>query len=463
MRVILLSGGSGKRLWPLSNGVRSKLFLKLLPDESGNGGKQSMIQRVCSQLEEAGLLSATTIVAHENQAEITANQVGDKLSFIAEPYRRGTFTAVALAAAYLHDKLQVAPSETICVMPADIYVESAFFKQLMTFPEVLSQSGTNLALLGTTPSHPSSQYGYIVPHPIDGTAAVASSSEFLSIARFVEKPDEEVAAGLIDSHAMWNCGVFAFPLSFMLACLTNKGLPTGYEELLGCYEQLPEASFDVEVAETTAQAVVIPYDKGWKDLGDWRVFPDYFGGSVIGLGELTGDCMQSHIVNELDCPIHVIGVSNVIVAASTDGILVADKGKSNQIKQLLSGSEQPRSGEKRWGTYHILDHSKTDAASETLTKKIDMLPGKHTSYHLHASRQETWVILSGTGTFILEGVQAPIRSGNVLQIPAGAKHAVLAITRLEYMVIQIGTGLAEEDVRRIAVTWKDTIRLCTNG
>ncbi|WP_308639976.1 sugar phosphate nucleotidyltransferase [Paenibacillus silvisoli] len=475
--MVLLSGGSGKRLWPLSNEVRSKLFLKLLPSESG--GKQSMIQRMSGQLEEAGLLPATTIVAHESQAELIQNQVGDKLSMIAEPYRRGTFTAVALAAAYLHGKLGVSQGETVCVMPADLYVEPAFFAALKQFPHVLAESGTELALLGTLPQHPSSQFGYIVPQPdgafdqADANAEVmaeakAKAKAYLPIASFVEKPDAAQAARLIDEHALWNCGVFAFPLSFMLKVLADRGLPTGYEALLGRYEGLPEASFDVEVAEKTPRSVVIPYDKGWRDLGDWKTFPDYFGSSVIGLGEVAGGAAHSHVVNELACPVRLIGVSNLIVAASAEGILVADKDKASLIKELLSGSsEQPMSGEKRWGAYRILDHSRGDAASaaanESLTKKIDLLPGKHTSYHLHANRQETLVILSGTGIFVYEDTLAPIGAGDVLHIPAGMKHAVYAASRLEYMAIQIGPDLAREDARRIAVTWPEIVGRCTKS
>ncbi|WP_165822548.1 sugar phosphate nucleotidyltransferase [Paenibacillus montanisoli] len=458
MRIVLLSGGSGKRLWPLSNEVRSKLFLKLLPSESG--GNQSMIQRVCGQLEEAGLLPETTIVAQASQAEMFQSQVGDKLCMVAEPCRRGTFTAVALAAAYLHDKLGVAPEETVCVMPADLYVEAAFFTVLKRFPDYLSQSGTELALLGTLPDHPSSQFGYIVPEKSDEAAAAKG---YLPIVQFVEKPDEAHAARLIASHAMWNCGVFAFPLSFMLSILGSRGLPAGYDDLLGRYTQLPDASFDVEVAEKTAHSVVIPYEKGWSDLGDWRVFTEYLGSSVIGLGEISGGSVQSHVVNELACPIRLIGVSNVIVAASAEGILVADKGKANQIKQLLGGSpEHPMSGEKRWGTYRILDYSKTDAAAESLTKKIDLLPGKHTSYHLHAHRKETLVILSGTGTFVYEDKLASISAGDVLHIPAGAKHAVQAASLLAYLAIQIGADLTREDVQRIAVTWTDIVSRCAN-
>ncbi|SDX80666.1 sugar phosphate nucleotidyltransferase [Paenibacillus sp. CF384] len=458
MRIVLLGGGSGKRLWPLSNEIRSKIFLKLLP--SKDGGMESMIQRICRQLGEAGFLSHTSIVAHQSQAEIMQNHIGDEVLFLAEPHRRGTFTAVALAVTYLHAKLQAAPNETICVIPADLFAESDFFSLLSRFPEILKQSGSELALLGTTPSHPSSQFGYIVPAPHQDPA----DKDYLEVAHFVEKPDEETALRLIGSQAMWNCGVFAFPLSFMLTGLQSRGLPTDYDELLACYEQLPEASFDVEIVEKTQPVVVLPFRNMWKDLGDWSVLPNYFGSSVVGLGEISSDCVHTHLVNELAYPIHVLGVSNIIVAASADGILVANKDKSNQIKKLRSSRQQPMYGEKRWGTYRVLDQSKTGGGLlETLTKKVELLPGKHTSYHSHQKRQEIWTIISGQGEFILEGVSTAIQTGDVLQIAAGAKHAIKAITPLEYIEIQIGTELVEADIMRLVVTWEEIIRYCSNG
>ena len=216
VRIVLLSGGSGKRLWPLSNEIRSKLFLKLLPSE--DGGKESMLQRICRQLDEAGLLPLASIVAHESQAELAQHQAGDRIAFLAEPHRRGTFTAAALAASYLHTKRLATADETICVMPADLFVEAAFFRLLREFPGILARSGAELALLGTTPGHPSSQYGYIVPQPPDASGGAAK--DYRPVARFVEKPAEAEALLLMGEQALWNCGVFA---SLCMSCLPICG------------------------------------------------------------------------------------------------------------------------------------------------------------------------------------------------------------------------------------------------
>ena len=198
---------------------------------------------------------------------------------------------------------------------------------------------------------------------------------------------------------------------------------------------------------------------GWKDLGDWRVLTEYLGSSVVGRGEISDDSLHTHVVNELESPVHVIGLSNIIVAASPDGILVADKDGASRIKQLLPDGVKPAGGEKRWGTYRVFDHAKTGMGTEALTKKIAMLPGKNTSYHLHRKRDETWTVLSGTGEFILDAAQARIQAGDVLSIPAGVKHAVKAITPLVYIDIQLGTELLEEDSERFAIDWEEILRL----
>ncbi|MNO47612.1 Alginate biosynthesis protein AlgA [compost metagenome] len=450
MRIVVLSGGSGKRLWPLSNEIRSKLFLKLLPTEEGQ--RESMIQRACRQLEQAGLLSYTTIVTNRSQVELIQSQVGEDIPVLAEPFKRGTFNSIGLAASYFYSIQHDQPDEAICVIPADLFVDGEFYDVLRRLPQTLAQSGSELALIGTIPNRPSSQYGYIVPQD-DG------KKDYYHVSRFVEKPDEELAASLICDHAFWNCGTFAFSLSFMLSHLQHNGLPTQYEELLDRYELFPVTSFDEAVAEKTRHTVVVPYDKTWKDLGEWRVLSSYLGSHVIGRGQVTDDAHDTHLINELNYPIHVIGLSNVIVAASPDGILVADKDRSSEIKSILHDTQIPMFEEKRWGSIRVLDYSKADI--ETLTKKVDMLAGKNTSYHSHQNRKEIWTILSGTGLFILEGVLLSIQTGDVIEIPNGAKHAVKAISPLEYIEIQIGNQLTEADKSHLSATWEETLKSCS--
>ncbi|MBJ6360057.1 sugar phosphate nucleotidyltransferase [Paenibacillus sp. GCM10012307] len=446
MRIILLCGGSGKRLWPLSNEIRSKVFLRLL--KSKDGARESMIERICRQLDKVGLLQSTCIITHHSQVEITRNYVGEHIPILAEPYKKGTFTAIAYAVTYLHDKLRADPNETICVIPVDTYADTAFFRQLLRFPDVLLHSKADLALLGTKPLHPSDQFGYIVP------VQPKENDGYSFIHQFIEKPDEQTACRLIQHHAMWNCGVFAFSLKFMLAFLRDKGHPTQVENWLANYEHLANTSFDREVVEHTRPAVVIGYDGYWNDLGSWMALSGHFENTVIGSGRISDDSSNSHLINELPYPIEIIGGSDLMVAASSDGILIANKDKANQIKERLERTPQiPMYEEKRWGSYQVLNYWKNETGIEVMIKQVKLIRRKYTSYHLHLERQKILTIVTGNAEVLMEGKLYKLQSGDVLQIPAGTNHGLKAVTDLELMEVLLGKDLAKEDVIRVAMEW----------
>ncbi|MFX3660517.1 MAG: sugar phosphate nucleotidyltransferase, partial [Ectobacillus sp.] len=341
MKLVLLSGGSGKRLWPLSNDARSKQFLKVL--ENKNGELQSMVQRVWEQLGNVGLADSAVIATSKSQVDMIQSQLGQDVPIIIEPMRRDTFPAIALASVYLYSVEGIRLDEVVAVLPVDPYVEDRFFHRVKDLEETVLASGADLALIGVEPTYPSAKYGYIVP------ASKSSDSGYLRVSHFTEKPTEEKAAELIKQGALWNCGVFAFKLDYMISLLKEKGLPIQYEELLKQYERLPKISFDYEVVEKTKHIVVLPYDGYWKDLGTWNTLTEEMATEQIGKG-IIADSENTHLINELDIPVTVLGVSNAIVAVSPDGILVADKEKSPKIKELVNDFDQrPMYEERRWG------------------------------------------------------------------------------------------------------------------
>ncbi|MDF2937706.1 MAG: mannose-phosphate guanylyltransferase [Paenibacillaceae bacterium] len=451
MQIVLLSGGSGKRLWPLSNEIRSKAFLKLLDGEEGN--KESMIQRITRQLAAAGLLSSTHIVTHYTQGEITRSQTEGSLAVLEEPHKRGTFTAIALAAASFHTQLHTDREEIIVVLPVDSFIEQPFFQAILRCPAVLAQSAADLVLIGTPPAGPSSQFGYMVPR-----RPISDDLDFRWVERFVEKPDDAAAADLIRQGALWNCGVFAFKLGFMLDLMTAKGLPLDPEGLLGLYGQLPERSFDQEVVEQTANCAAIAYEGLWDDLGSWDAFTRHLNSQVTGPGQVGDSSINTHLVNELACPIHVIDVSNVIVAAGPDGVLVASKQQASRIKEQLKNNRMPMVEEKRWGVRRTLDYSQHGQAGESLTSKVTLMTGASTSYHVHHRRTEICTILSGSGECLLDGRVIALGSGDVLEIPAGVKHCIKANTAMEYIETWLGERLDGEDCTRIALFWEQAIQ-----
>lgn len=454
MKIVLLSGGSGQRLWPLSNDSRSKQFLKVLKSEDGSF--ESMVQRVWKQLERAEVAESVVIATSKAQTDMFSSQLGSDIPLIVEPERRDTFPAIALAAAYLHSVQNVSREEVVAVLPVDPYVEDDYFRQVKELAAVLQAAGSDLALMGVAPTYPSEKYGYIVPERI----MEETEHGFSAVSRFQEKPTEEVAEALVAQGALWNCGVFSFKLGYLLDLLEAKGYPTDHAALLASYSTLPKISFDYEVVEQAERVVVLPYHGSWKDLGTWNTLTDEMGAEVMGKG-VVSDSENTHMINELDIPVAVLGVPNAVVAASPDGILVTDKSASPRIKELVKGFlQRPMFEERRWGWYRVLDHAKLDNGQEVLTKRIGVAAGKNLSYQLHYKRSEVWTIIRGEGEFVLNDVMHHVKPGDVLQIPVQAKHGIKAITELEFIEVQTGTELVEEDIVRLLMTWEEVEANC---
>jgi mannose-1-phosphate guanylyltransferase len=448
MKLILLSGGSGKRLWPLSNDSRSKQFLPLLEDS--NLSLQSMVQRVYQQLDKVGLSDSTVVATAKSQVDMIQNQLGIHVPLVIEPSRRDTFPAIALSASYLLSELDVAIEETVVVLPVDPYVADSYFNKVKELEKILAETNADIALMGVTPTYPSEKYGYIVP-------VSEETSSVRHVSRFQEKPDENQAKKLIDEGALWNCGVFAFKLGYLIDLIESKGIPSDYGQLIQRYEELPKISFDYEVVEKATNVVVTPYDGEWRDLGTWNTLTEVMGQATVGKAIVSHDCENSHVINELDIPVAVLGLSDIVVASSPDGILVTSKEASPRVKELIDFDQRPMFEERRWGWYRVLDHTHFDAGYEVLTKRICVKAGKNLSYQYHHKRSEVWTVISGEGEFVLDGKLIPVSAGTVLHIPVGAKHGIRAIADLEFIEVQTGTELVEEDIVRLGMSWDETL------
>lgn len=205
MNIILLSGGSGKRLWPLSNDVRSKQFIRLFKDSDGN--YESMVQRVYRQITRVDKDASLTIATSKTQVSAIHNQLGDQVSVCVEPMRRDTFPAVALSCAYLHDEKGVGDDEAVIVCPVDPYVDDTYYEAVARLEKLVKDGAAAITLMGIEPTYPSDKYGYIIP---ETKAAVSPVSEFK------EKPDTATAKEYLKKGALWNAGVFAFRLGYMM-------------------------------------------------------------------------------------------------------------------------------------------------------------------------------------------------------------------------------------------------------
>lgn len=324
MNIILLSGGSGKRLWPLSNDVRSKQFIKIFKKEDGS--YESMLQRVYRQIKEVD--SEANIIIATAKAQISAihNQLGANVNISIEPCRRDTFPAIALATAFFTDKIGIKPDEPVVVCPVDPYVDKDYFEALKVLSACASSTEANLVLMGIEPTYPSEKYGYIIPK---------DSSEISKVLEFKEKPSPEVASEYIRQGALWNGGVFAYKAGYILDKTRELVGYTDYLDLYSNYETMEKISFDYAVVEKEREIIVKRFEGKWDDIGTWNTLTNAMEERVVGKGIIGDGCNNVNIVNELDVPILAMGLSNIIISASPEGILVSDKSKSSSIKPFV--------------------------------------------------------------------------------------------------------------------------------
>lgn len=430
MNIVLLSGGSGKRLWPLSNDIRSKQFIKIFPADSGE--HESMVQRVYNQIKEVDSDAVVTIATSKTQVSAIHNQLGDEVGVSVEPCRRDTFPAIALAAAYLHDVQHVGDDEAVVVCPVDPYVEKDYFEAIRKLGELAESSDSNLVLMGIEPTYPSEKYGYIIP---------TSKDEVSSVSMFKEKPTEEVAKEYIAQGALWNGGVFAFRLGHVLERAHELIDFTDYDDLFSKYDTLEKISFDYAVVEHEDNIAVMRFRGQWKDLGTWNTLTEAMGSTAVGKAIFNDSCENTHVVNELDVPVLCMGLKDIVVSASPEGILVSDKEQSSYIKPFVDGIEQQiMFAEKSWGEFKVID-----VEDNSLTIKVTLNPGHAMNYHSHEHRDEVWTVVSGEGRTIIDGFERKVKAGDVIKMTAGSKHMISADTELTLIEVQIGEDISVHD------------------
>lgn len=430
MNIILLSGGSGKRLWPLSNDVRSKQFIKLF--KRPDGTYESMLQRVYRQIKTVTPDAAVTIATSQAQVPAIINQLGSDARISVEPCHRDTFPAIALAAAYLHDVMGVPEEQTAVVCPVDPYVDDSYFDALRQMAQIADRGEANLVLMGIEPTYPSEKYGYIIPQ---------DKAPVSLVDMFKEKPDAQTAREYIAQGALWNGGVFAFRLRYVLEQARARLNYTTYQDLFDRYASLTKISFDYEVVEKEPRIQVVRYGGAWKDVGTWNTLADAMSETTWGSVVLDGQCQQVHALNELNIPLLVMNMKNAIIAASPQGILVAEREASARIKQFADAIDQEaRFFEEAWGNYVVLD-----VGDQSMTVRLDIKAGYAMNTRSHAYRDETWTVVKGTGCATVDGQNIPLQPGVSLRLPQGSRHSLFAETPMTVIEVQVGEEIASED------------------
>lgn len=433
MNIVLLSGGSGKRLWPLSNDIRSKQFIKIFKTEDGE--YRSMVQRMYHQIHTIDREATVIIATSKTQVSAIHNQLGEEVSVCAEPCRRDTFPAIVLATAYLHDIKGISEEESVVICPVDPYVDYEYFEALVELGRIAESSNANLVLMGINPTYPSEKYGYIIPEDNNNVSRVQT---------FKEKPNVDKAKEYICQGALWNGGVFAFKIKYILEKAHELIEFSNYEDLYSKYDTLSKISFDYAVVEKEKNIKVMRFAGQWKDLGTWNTLTEAMEENSVGDAILNEDCENVHVINELNIPMLCMGLKDMVISASPEGILVSDKEQSSYIKPFVDQfNRQIMFAEKSWGSFQVLD-----IGAESMTIRVILNAGHRMNYHSHERRDEVWTVISGVGRVVVDGIENVVWAGDVVTIKAGSRHTIIADTKLHVIEVQLGKEISVHDKQK---------------
>ena len=433
MNIILLSGDCGRRLWPLSNGVRSREFLQIL--KSPDGEYESMAQRVYRQIMEIDENPRIVVVASKLQVPAVRNQIGEDVEICVEPSRRYTFPSVALASIWMLEKMNLEKDSVVIVCPLDIYADDTCFSTLKEMENLVKYEKTNLVLLGIEPTYPSENHGYVL---------VADKKKVSRGIIYYDDPPKGMVGSLIEQGALWSGGTFALRLSYLQNRI-QKLLPFfDYEDLFRKFEEVPESSLEQMLLGSSEDWKTVRFTGGWKKLETWNTLAEVMEEDVVGKAELDKSCHEVYVINELNIPILCIGVKDIVISASPDGILVSDKIQSRFAESLLVRQDkQVMFSDKSWGSFQVLDID-----YDSMTIKVILKPGHRMNYHSHERRDEVWTVLSGQGRAIVDGMEEPITVGDVITMQAGCRHTVIAETELHIIEVQLGSWIDVSDKRK---------------
>ena len=262
-----------------------------------------------------------------------------------------------------------------------------------------------------------------------------------TVESFKEKPDLEGAKALLNKDALWNGGVFGFKLGYMLKKTHEFIEYRDFADLKAGYDKLTKISIDYAVVEKEQNIKVISFDGDWMDVGTWKTLTDVMEERSVGNVHFDETCENTHVINEIDVPILAMGLKNVVVAASADGIIVADKNQSSYMKPYVDKIEGPvMYAEKSWGSYRVLDIEEAG-----MTVKVTLMPGHSMNYHSHERRDEIWTVIEGDGIAIVDGISKNVTIGDTVFLPRGSKHTIKATSLLKVMEVQVGTDIDVKD------------------
>ncbi len=464
---VILSGGSGTRLWPMSRTALPKQFLPLISD-------QTMFQETVNRLLGIDGLEKPLVVCNEEHRFLVAEQlrqIGQEAeAILLEPFGRNTAPAVALAAL---QALQKQEDAILLILPADhaIADREAFHSAVATACQAAEEGG--LVTFGIKPSEPHTGYGYIKRGAASAITGVAA------VERFVEKPQLDVAREFVSSgEYLWNSGMFVFRASQYLselerlrpdmlaacrAALNNAQRDLDFTRLdKVAFENCPSDSIDYAVMERTTFASVVDGDFGWSDVGSWSALWDIGNKDVqqnVCHGDVLADGVNNSYIRAESRMVAVLGLSDVVVVETADAVMVAHKDKVQDVKNIVAKLNQSGRSEgvfhrrvyRPWGSYEGVD-----AGGRFQVKRISVKPGAKLSLQMHHHRAEHWVVVSGTAKVVCDDKELLLTENQSTYIPLGSVHRLEnpGIMPLDIIEVQSGPYLGEDDIVRFQDDYK---------
>lgn len=463
---VLLAGGNGSRLWPLSRTLFPKQFIRLT-------GDSTMLQQTLGRT--VGLSSLPpAVVCNEEHRFIVAEQARqaniDLEMVMLEPFGRNTAPAVAMVAMQQREK---GCDPVLLVLPSDHLIgDSERFTELVKIGEGVAEQG-KLVTFGVVPTGPETGFGYI-----EAGQNLSENASAFNVARFVEKPDTERAQQFVDSgNFYWNSGMFMFRASTYLNEL-EKARPDIYEACeqavsnltqdndfvrvpADIFEGCPDESIDYAVMEKTTHAAVVPFDAGWNDLGSWSAMwdveeKDDNGNVAIG-DVVVRDCNNSYVRADSRL-VATIGMDDVVVVETKDAVLVVNKNLVQSVKQVVADIKNKQRTEhhahvkvyRPWGDYECIDEG-----HRFQVKRITVKPGEKLSLQMHYHRAEHWIVVKGTAIVECNGKEQLLTENQSTFIPIGATHRLTNPGRLPLELVEVQSGgyVGEDDIVRFEDTY----------
>ena len=465
---IILAGGTGSRLWPLSRKTFPKQFLNLLDSED------TMLQKTYKRIEKLDDIYRPIVICNEEHRFIVGHQMEEiniePLEILLEPEGRNTAPAITIAALKVLDIFKDTNIDPILlILSSDHQIKDIKKFHLAIKNSIQEALKDNLIIFGVPPTHPATGYGYIKSE----NQLEHNEYSAIKVDSFIEKPDEKTAGKFIkDKKYSWNSGMFVFKATAILNEIKSFA-PEILKNCKQCIDQsikdldflrlekrsflnCQDVSIDISVFEKTKKAFVIPLSCGWDDLGSWESLwkiskKDHNGNSISGR-ILTDETKDSLIISKEKLVVG-IGLENLVIVETKDAVLVSNKNYAQNVKNIVSLMNKKGFNEannhkvvfRPWGSFVSIEEGKT-----WQIKKIEVNPESSLSLQMHFHRSEHWVVVNGTAKVEIDNLEKIIGPNESVYVPLGAKHRLSNPTKLPLTLIEIQSGsyLGEDDIKR---------------